>query len=68
MKNPGSAPDKKVEWSVLILFLLSDPAQGHILGSVLNVLNWKGVVRVSVHWGLLFSGKHLSFNYKLIWP
>lgn len=30
MKNPGSAPDKKVEWSVLILFLFSDPAHSHI--------------------------------------
>lgn len=30
IKNRGSAPDKKVEWSVRILFLLSDPAHGHI--------------------------------------
>lgn len=26
MKTPGSAPDKMVEWSVLILFLFSDLA------------------------------------------
>ena len=38
------------------------------VGSVLDILSWKGVVRVSVHWGPLFSGKHLSFTYKLIWP
>lgn len=30
VKNSGSAPDKKVEWSVLILYLLSDPVRGHI--------------------------------------
>lgn len=30
MKTPGSTLDKKVEWSVLILFLLSDAAHSHV--------------------------------------
>lgn len=60
MKNPGSTPDKKVEWSVLILFLLSDPAHSHIGWQCPEHLELVRGVRASVHWGLLFSGIYPS--------
>lgn len=68
VKNSGSAPDKKVEWSVLILYLLSDPVRGHISWQCAGHLELERVVRVRIHWRPLFSGKHSSFTYKLICP
>lgn len=68
MKNPGSAPDRKVEWSVLILFLLSDPAHGHTGWLCPGHLELERGGEGECSLGAFVLSKHLSFTDKLIWP
>lgn len=51
MKNPGSAPDKKIEWTkcpCFCCFLMQSVATA--VDRILGVLDEKGVLSVCAHW------------------